>query len=209
MTEESQHLNDLTEIRKMMEKSSRFLSLSGLSGIFAGVYALLGAALVYFNSGNVYQSFIRVGEDGESQSKKLVFLISIGAVVLVISLLTAYFFSSRKAKREELPMWDKTAKLMLEALLTPLLVGGVLCLIFIYHEQYRFVAPLTLVFYGLALLNASKYTFKEAKFLSYAEICLGLLATYFFGSGLLFWAIGFGVLHILYGALMYLKYERS
>ena len=47
---------DLQAIREIMERSSKFLSLSGLSGIFAGVCALIGAAIAWFiilNPGHV------------------------------------------------------------------------------------------------------------------------------------------------------------
>ena len=66
-----------------------------------------------------------------------------------------------------------------------------------------------LIFYGLALINSSKYTFFEIRYLGIAEIVLGLIASVFVSSGLILWAAGFGLLHIIYGIIMYYKYERK
>lgn len=210
MEENKKHLDDLVHIRSMMERSSRFLSLSGLSGVFAGIYAIIGAAVVYYDIPGGYAQYVRsVGHGGEDQAKKLVFLVGIGVLVLLASLITGYLFTSRKAKKQGLKIWDKSARNMMLSLFVPLITGGVLCIIMIAHHLLGMVAPLTLLFYGLGLYSSSKYSFVELKYLGLCEIGLGLLATYFYGKGLLFWTIGFGVLHIFYGALMYFKYEAK
>lgn len=217
MTDKEEQLGHLSEIRNLMEKSSRFLSLSGLSGIFAGIYALVGAYLVYsdFNiissdSARVsYSDFINIDSGSDSVIQKLQSLFIIGAMVLVLSLVTGYIFTSRKAKKQNLNMWDSTAKRMVVSLFVPLIAGGIFCLMLIKHGSIGLVAPATLVFYGLALLNASKYTFNDIKYLGVLEIILGLVSAYYIGRGLLFWAVGFGVLHIIYGTVMYFKYEKS
>ena len=76
-------------------------------------------------------------------------------------------------------------------------------------EIYAFVAPLTLVFYGLALVNASKYTLGYIRYFGITMIILGLASVWFLGYGLFFWTLGFGVCHIIYGALMHFKYDRK
>jgi predicted lysophospholipase L1 biosynthesis ABC-type transport system permease subunit len=213
MEEKQDHLKDLSEIRSLMERSSRFLSLSGLSGIFAGLFALGGAAAayVYFNWGLF--SSVRYYEYADNRSAGFpmdfyTFFALDAMLVLGLSLGVGFFFTQRKAKKAGLKVWDKTAKLMLTNLFIPLAVGAAFCLIMLHHGVVAFVAPATLVFYGLALLNASKYTFNDIRYLGICEIGLGLIALYFIDYGLLFWALGFGVLHIIYGAAMYYKYER-
>ena len=76
------------------------------------------------------------------------------------------------------------------------------------YKIFGLVAPTTLLFYGLALYNAGKYTLDEIRYLGVSEIILGLLGCIFIGYGLMFWALGFGVLHIVYGFMMWWKYER-
>ena len=218
MTEKEEQLGHLSEIRNLMEKSSRFLSLSGLTGIFAGMYALLGAYFVYSDFNIVssdtasvsYSEFIKTANSGtDSVILKIQSLFIIGAIVLVLSLVTGYIFTSRKAKKQNLNVWDSTTKRMVVSLSIPLIAGGIFCLILIKHEVVGLIAPATLIFYGLALLNASKYTFNDIKYLGVLEIVLGLVSAYYIGRGLLFWAVGFGVLHIIYGAVMYFKYDQN
>ena len=138
------------------------------------------------------------------------FLLLDALVVLLLAIGIGAFFSMRKAKRAGLNFWDKTTERLLMNLILPLGAGGIFCLLLVFHlHLYYLVAPATLIFYGLALINASKYTFNDIRFLGISEIVLGLIGTYFYGYGLLIWSIGFGVLHIVYGLGMYYKYERQ
>ncbi|HSN48798.1 MAG TPA: hypothetical protein VLR29_08560 [Flavobacterium sp.] len=206
--EKEKYLNDISEIKNLMDKSSRFISLSGLSGILAGFYCLIGAALaykiIYFDtaaSGN-YDDLIVT-------ATMLLQLFIIAAGVIVLSLVTAVVLSIRKAKKSNEIVWNTSTKRLVINFLIPLLTGGFFILFLIEKEILGLVAPLTLLFYGLACVNASKYTLGDIRYLGISMILLGLLSTWFLGYGLLFWALGFGVCHILYGAMMYYKYDRK
>ena len=203
--EENKYLEDLREIRQMMRKSTLFLSLSGLSGVLAGVYALMGAAGVYVLLQHHYNYYPYV----YIESKTFKAIIAIALAVLVASILTAYLFSVRKAKRNGETLVTPTAKRALYNFMIPLLTGGLLSVLLIKNEYYGLLAPMTLIFYGLACVNVSTYTFGDVHYLGITEIILGLLAVYFPGYGLLFWTLGFGVCHILYGGIMHFKYEKN
>ena len=212
MNKEKEHLETLTEIRSLMERSSRFISLSGLSGVFAGIFALIGATAAYMHlninisTPGYYQ--YAVNENGESNLDFYIFFFTDAICVLVASLAIGIILTIRKAKQKEQPLWDATAKRLLLNMIIPLLAGGFFCLILLYHGLVGLVAPAMLLFYGLSLLNASKYTLNDIRYLGICEIALGLMASIYIGYGLLFWAVGFGILHILYGLVMYNKYER-
>ncbi len=198
------YLEDIVEIKQMMQKSSRFISLSGLSGIMAGVYALARPYLAYSRLyvANEDYSYKVLAED-------LVWrLVFIAAGVLILAISTGILITTRKAKAQNLSIWDYQAKRLVLNLLIPLATGGILCLILVYKGIIGIVAPLTLIFYGLALVNASKYSLHDIRTLGVIEIILGLMASFWIGYGLLFWAIGFGFFHIIYGTYMYLKYEK-
>ena len=206
MSNNTNYLKDISEIKAIMQRSSRFISLSGLSGVLAGTYALVGAYLAYsllYQESDVFS--YRVVTTDFSTTAQL-FTIAIG--VLILSILSGIWFTTRKARRENLPVWDQQAKRLLINLFIPLAAGGILCLILVNKGYIGIIAPLTLIFYGLALVNASKFTLSEIRSLGLLEIALGLLASHFIGYGLLFWALGFGILHIIYGAWMYIKYEK-
>ncbi|RYD82941.1 MAG: hypothetical protein EOP53_02275 [Sphingobacteriales bacterium] len=212
MEQKEKHLQDITEIRQLMERSSRFLSLSGFSGILVGIFALIGAAAAYwyldmdFNLARYYD-YTR-DANGQVNRDFYTFFFTDALLVLAASLGVAYYYSSKNARRRGTTIWDGPAKRLIINLMLPLIAGGFFCLILLYHGLVGLVAPVTLLFYGLALLNASKYTYDDIRALGLCEMALGLLAAFYLGYGLLFWAIGFGVLHIIYGVLLYRKYER-
>lgn len=210
MTSREEQLAALSDIRSMMERSSRFISLSGLSGIFAGVTALIGAYLAYLRLSQMgaIAADSPLGSYTASQNNILdLMLIAMG--VLIIALAFAIFFTTRNAKKKGQKIWGPVSKRLISSMLWPLGIGGIFCLLLIKNGAVTLVAPATLVFYGLALINSSKYTLHDIWYLGISEALLGLIACYFVGYGLLFWAIGFGLLHIIYGTLMYVKYEAK
>lgn len=211
--EKDSSLQQLNEIRTMMERSSRFISLSGLSGISAGIIALIGSAFIFFylNFDTRYfniDKYFREGMYHFGINDAMIILIT-AIVILASALGFAIYFTTRKARKKGLSVWTRTTKLLLYNVAIPLITGGVFCFILVYYRLIFLIAPTTLVFYGLALLNGSKYTLPEIQWLGISEILLGLVACILPGYGLFFWAIGFGVLHIVYGAVMYKKYEIS
>jgi hypothetical protein len=193
----------------MMERSSRFISLSGLSGVAAGVFALIGS---YFAYDRIYEYYVRYNNNGfiKSDFQKLkINLLLLAVAVLAVALVSSFYFTWRKAKKNHLPVWDLTSKRLVANLLIPLIAGGLFILTMLQNDEWRYVAPASLIFYGLALAHASKYTLTDIRYLGFCEIILGLISTQFIGYGLYFWAAGFGVLHIIYGFVMWWKYERS
>lgn len=203
--EKEKYLQDLKEIRNMMDRSSRFISLSGLSGVSAGIIALAGAAFAYtfLYTSESYSGYRTVLLSGDVITS----LIVLGLVLFVLAVGFGIFFTRLKAQKKQVKLWDKPTKKLIINLLIPLGTGGILCVIFLLRGYIGVVAPFTLIFYGLGLVNASKYSYDELRSLGILEIVLGLLATVFIGYGILFWAIGFGVLHIVYGLLMHYKYD--
>jgi len=212
MSKQQEQLEAISEIRSLMERSSRFLSLSGLAGVVVGVIALAGVASAYIFLGlsplepGYYNRVI--GMDGEANAAVTRFFFLVPAVVLVLSLAAGVWMAVLKAKKTGLPLWDATAKRMLANMMIPLFAGGIYCLVLYYHRQLALIAPATLIFYGLALVNASKYTINDIRNLGIAILVTGLVASAMVDYGLLFWAFGFGILHIVYGMTIHNKYEK-
>lgn len=198
------YLKDISEIKNLMNKSSRFISLSGLSGVLAGIYALVGAAAAYWLVIN------------HSAGKLYIFhgwvfwtSMAILAMIAVLSAITGIILTTRKAKQNNEKIWDNSSRRLLFNFLIPLVVGGIYCLIILDQGRYGQTGGLMLIFYGLALVNASKFSIGDIKYLGYIEIVLGLIASYYPGSGFWLWVIGFGIMHIIYGAWMHFKYDRK
>lgn len=208
MHEYEKQLEDIKQIRSMMEDSTRFVSLSGLSGIGAGVVALIGAAYTYnyLSSQEIYRWGAHVY--GNATRTQLFELIGIAMVILLAAVAVSSFFTIRRTKRVGKQIWSRPTQRLLLNLIIPLVAGAVFCVQLAWYGHPGHVAPATLLFYGMALMNAGKYTLREVRYLGISEIGLGLLAGMMPGYGIIFWAIGFGFLHILYGAIMFYKYER-
>lgn len=206
MKNESTYQEDLAHVRQLMERSVKFISLSGLSGILAGAYALAGSVVAYYM---LAPTEYPIGYDGIQQASQSSIgeLMAIAASVFAASVLTGLLLSQRKAKKLGASIWNETSKRLAMNLAIPLVTGGLFILIMLYNGYYGIVAPACLLFYGLALVNASPNLYDEFRYLGYLEILLGLTCACFPGYGLFFWAGGFGFLHIIYGTLVHRRYD--
>ncbi|MBC7936561.1 MAG: hypothetical protein H7Y86_14520 [Rhizobacter sp.] len=215
MNEQQQSLEAIHDIKRMMERSSRFISLSGFSGISAGICALMGAWIahpyVYGRKDVIINTEAAIAQalanDYGIIFNTWLFWIAIGT--FLAALVSAFFFTYIKSKKEGIPIWGKSAKRLILNVCIPLLVGGIFIFKLMQLGTFGLVAPGCLLFYGLALINASKYTLIEIRYLGFAQIILGIINLNFVGYGLYFWAVGFGILHIVYGVYMWQKYERK
>lgn len=209
--QQADSLQEVKDIRRLMERSSRFISLSGLSGIAAGFFAIIGALIARYVIFDGY--YINYNERGhfaidDFNSLKLQ-LIILAAGIFAAAFFSAFYFTWRKSNQQGHSLWNVVSRRLLWNMVIPLVAGGFFILGMLEHNEWRFVAPACLLFYGLALVNASKYTLTDIRYLGYCEIVLGLINMRWVGYGLFFWAFGFGVLHIIYGVVMWWKYERG
>ena len=200
---EQDYLKDISEIKDLMNRSSRFISLSGLSGIFAGLYALIGAAVAYWLVANSGREYLIL--DG-----KVFRLIMLDLFLIAFfSVVTAIFLTTKKARKEGVKVWDSLTRRLLINFLIPLVAGGVYILIILNQQKYGQTGALMLIFYGLALINASKYTVGKIRYLGYVEVLLGLICALLPGYGFWLWVLGFGVMHIIYGTIMHLQEKKA
>jgi len=207
MKQTKDYLEDISQIRNIMERSSSFISLSGLSGVLAGIYALIGSYIGY-RIVYIEGSILNTREFYINERETIINLGIVAAIVLILAVTTGIILTTRKSGGLSISFSDEGFRNLLGNLLIPLVAGGFFILILVSRGFYGIVAPSFLIFYGLALVNGSKYTLRDIKYLGLVEIILGLICALFPGFGLIFWALGFGVMHILYGAIMYYKYER-
>ncbi|MEO5890177.1 MAG: hypothetical protein ABIQ31_07990 [Ferruginibacter sp.] len=210
MSDQQQPLEDLQHIKRMMERSSRFISLSGFSGIAAGLCALAGA----WFAGKELNCWIKgdctvEGLIDTRGVKLLNNLLWIATITFICAFISAFFFTWLRTKKNKVPMWGTATMRLLWNMVIPLTVGGIFLIRLMQFNEYELVAPGCLIFYGLALVNASKYTLGEIRYLGYGQLALGIMNLWYIGYGLYFWAMGFGILHIIYGTWMWNKYEKN
>jgi hypothetical protein len=207
---------DLGLIKDLMEKSTKFSNLSGIAVFFTGLLAMIGASFVYFNIGfsiseiNIsYAQLINQNGQPEDLFLKLKLLVLIASLILISSLFIVYLTARKKSDIQGISLFNSSFSRTLKSLFVPLFSGGIFCLLLINYQMYGLVAPATLIFYGLGLVSSSKYSYNELEFLGYCELVLGFIASFYIGSGLLFWIIGFGLCHIVFGLIIHFKYDKK
>ncbi len=214
MTAGREPLQTLEEIKTMMERNSRFVSLSGWSGVAAGICGLVAAFLAFrkleaygINSTGVQRQpdAVRIDRMPELEGE----LLLLGGITFITALVFAVLYTYLRSKKTGVPLWGFMARRLIISVAVPMIVGGLVIWRITDFELYGLVAPACLLFYGLALINASKFTLSEVRYLGYAQLLLGVINLWAIGYGLYFWAAGFGVLHIAYGLVMWNKYERN
>ena len=218
MLPESEQLRSIQDIKQMMEKSSRFISLSGLSGVAAGICALIATwfghkEIEAYQHGYISRDAVTLEPADNNlrpgfQNLEEQLLI-IAAITFFAAFALAFLFTWLRSRKTGVPVWGYTARRVMINVLIPMIAGA----LFIWRMKdlnaYSLIAPASLIFYGLALVNASRYTLPEIRFLGFGQLILGLVNLWMPGQGLYFWAAGFGLLHIIYGIVMWSKYERN
>jgi hypothetical protein len=210
MEKKTDYSDDIKTIKKIMEESSRFLSLSGLSGLFAGMIAIAGGCVAQYGILKSRSFFINdmvtTLSDKELSSVKIQ-IVADAFIVLSVALAGSFYFSFRKARDKGQKIWTPVSKRLLINLFIPLIAGFFFVIVLYFQNQWQLIVPAMLIFYGLALISAGKFTYSEVFYLGLAELITGFAAVFFPAITLLFWIIGFGALHIGYGLIMYRKYK--
>jgi predicted lysophospholipase L1 biosynthesis ABC-type transport system permease subunit len=210
--EHNEQLAALQDIRAIMERSSRFMSLSGIGGILVGLTGMVGAVIAYFYLGKDFSirydsPYLSLGYLNWGLNLREFFLLwasSVLSLAIGLTLLFTYW----RSKRKKYKVWDATAARSMINFAVPATTGGLICINFLWRGFITLLAPITLIFFGLACVNVSKYTLEEVRYMGYAEIVLGLAALFAPSLGLLLWGIGFGVVILIFGLYLYRRYER-
>jgi len=209
---EQQHpIDTLQDIRSIMERSARFLSLSGWSGVWAGGTALVSAAIA---CNMLHDYYLAYNQSAAFDTLRYISLRNglflLGMLTLIVAISGGYYFTLRKVKRQGGSIWNSASRKALINLAIPLLTGGIVVIGFLYHDDWTYVSSSCLIFYGLGLINASKYTIDDVRYLGMCQVLLGLTGLFIAPRyGLYLWAAGFGLLHIVYGIVMWNKYDKG
>lgn len=195
---------ELAAIKSMMEQSTRFLSLRGLAGILAGIYSLFAAAIAYYW---IYYPRYPVGNEllVVYQNGTLTYLVLLGLGLILVTLCSTWILSRQKSKRMAHPLWMPASKRFVQALAIPVLAGGMFCIALIHQGQMILTFPVMLLFYGTGLLNAVNFSLSKLKYLGFGNLILGVTAGFLPAGGFILWVFGFGVLHLVFGGMIYFR----
>ena len=191
----------LNEIKDLMDRSKKFLSLSGGTAILIGIYACITATAAFFilSDGQAFHwdNFPKILTHTPYHLRVLG---GLAALLVVASIATAIGMSWLQARKNGRRLvFDAPARRLVGSFALPLVTGGLLCLSLFYRGHYGLTSSIMLLFYGLALVSAASHTYSSVRYLGYAQIVLGLIDSCMEGYGIVFWFVGFGLLHIAYG----------
>lgn len=207
MNAQHEPLQELQHIKKMMERSTKFSSLSGFSGIAAGICALTGIwfavqAIAAWRHGTA-------GNTPASREDLITRLMFIAIATFMAALICSFVFIYVRCRKLGISVFGMSARRVMTSVAIPLFLGSLFIFRLVTSEVYILIPPACLIFYGLALVNASKYTLPEVRYLGFTELFIGIINLWILGYGLIFWGLGFGLIHIIYGIIFWLKYEKK
>ena len=207
MEVKNEPLQELLHIKKMMERSTKFSSVSGMSSVAAGICALLGIWLVVRSIAEWKASHIQ--DPGAPIEDLATRLLVIAVTTFAAALISSFIFVYLRCKKLDIPVLGMSARRVIINMAIPLVMGSLFIFRLATSGDYKLIPPACLIFYGLALINASKYTLDEIRYLGFAELLIGILNLWILGYGLIFWGIGFGLMHIIWGVIIWWKYEKN
>lgn len=174
----------------------------------AGIYGLLAAYIAIFQLDFDPILLQSIGYTSGEAFAELRAMMVLAALLLVLSIGTAAWMARRKANKQGEVVWTAASRRLLTDLAVPLLTGGLLLLAFTWLGAFSLLLPISLVFYGITLYQAGPVIYTALRILGLLNLALGFLALLLPEHAMLFWAAGFGLLHIIYGLFIHFRYEK-
>ena len=123
MKKTKDYLEDISEIRNIMERSSNFISLSGLSGVLAGVYAIIGSFVAY-RIVYVESAIFDFRKDYIDQQATIQNLAILAIVVLVLAIGSGIYLTHKKNKTTHLSLKDAGIRNLIGSLLATAVISS-------------------------------------------------------------------------------------
>jgi hypothetical protein len=193
---------NLQTIRTLMERSAVYRRALAPIMIFAGVFGVVGATAGLFFHLNTMRAFGSFW---------------LGMAIIVVA--GAFFIARRQALKEKEVFWSPPTRRVGQALMPPLSAGMVLGGVFVFAvkgDDLLLLLPfLWALFYGCALHAAGFFMPRGVRWFGwiYIGLACGLLAFMVVVQPEFspHWIMGFffGVLHLAYGAYLYLTERKN
>ena len=179
---------NLRFIRETMERSTHFTAVPGFGGMLMGVTALVAA---YIAAGQVYLR------------DWLIVWLTEALLAFAIGLLAMW----QKSKIAKVSLISAPARKFAFGVLPPLVCGVVITLGLWRFEHYEMMAPVWMLLYGAAVVTGGAFSVRIVPVMGWLFIAMGALAFTLPASyGNILMGASFGVLHIVFGAVIAKRY---
>jgi len=181
-------MDNLQFIRETMERSAVFTSVPGYGGALMGATAV-GAAII-----------------AHSQPLITNWLI-VWLVEAALAFSIGFFALWQKSKNSGESLASVPAKKFALAFAPPIVAGIILTALFYYRGFFEFLPCAWLTLYGTAVVTGGAYSVKIVPTVGWIFVALGAVAAFAPArAGNLLMALGFGVLHIVFGSIVARRY---
>lgn len=181
-------IDNLQFIRETMERSAVFTSVPGYGGALMGATAM-GAAIIAYNQSRVENWLI------------------VWLVEAVLAFAIGLFALWQKAKNSNVSLASVPARKFASAFAPPIIAGIILTALFYYRGFYPFLPCVWLTLYGTAVVTGGAFSVRIVPIVGWIFVAFGAVAAFAPSSwGNLLMALGFGVLHIVFGLIVARRY---
>src|SRR2546423_6835328 len=181
-------MDNLRYIRETMERATPFTGISGLGEIAIGATALVASVIA-------------------AQQPAFKAWLAIWLAEGLISLLIAGWSMDRKARAVQMPLVSGPGRKAVFSLSPPLIAGGLLTIVLVRAGLTNAIPGVWLLLYGTGVITGGMFSVGEVAAMGLCFIGLGAIALFSppaFANW--FMAVGFGGLHVLFGAIIVRKY---
>lgn len=187
---------NLRVIRDLMERSTKYSTFSGLSGVLAGTASITGCIVTHL----LQRRF------PDPASFRIPFLLT-WSLVILCAIGGDFLLTKRRATRVGKRIVSRLGKQMVIASAPGLGTGALLTLYFLSHNLLADIFPMWMLAYGIAVCAVGLFSQREVSWLGAAFLAAGTITLLLplFGLtalpalGLIMMAVTFGGFHIVYG----------
>lgn len=179
---------NLRVIRALMERSTKYSTFSGVSGVVAGLASIVGCI--------VTRSL------GPDPARFPAAFLVIWTAVIIVAVGADFVLMKRRAARVGKHVISRLGKQMVMASAPGLGAGAVLTLYMLQHNMLGDIYPFWMLAYGIAVAATGLFSQREVSILGAAFLITGAATLFAPGIGLEMMAATFGGFHIVYGLAM-------
>jgi hypothetical protein len=181
-------IDDLSFIRRTMERATAFTAVPGWGGVAMGCTGLAGAAVA-------------------ARTDTALAWVACWLTAAVAALLIGTWAMAVKARRAGTPVFSWSGRQFVLSFLPPLAVGALLTVVLAGNDLIQVLPGTWLLLYGSGVVTGGAFSVRVVPVMGMCFMLLGAVALFGPASwGNLLMGLGFGGLHLVFGLLIARRY---